>query len=142
MRRVGEDFPPDRKPDDRRFRPEQRLRRRRDFDNAFTSGIRLNAQVVTIILRPNGSDHSRLGLSVSRRVARHAVARHRLKRHIRESFRHNAARLTGLDVVVVARSGAPKMDSQRFRSLLAGAWERADSRMRRSRVEKPATRDA
>ena len=102
----------------------------------------MNAQVVTIILRPNGTDHSRLGLSVSRRVVRHAVARHRLKRQIRESFRHNAGRLAGLDVVVIARSGAQTMDSNRLRGVLARAWERAHSRMRRERAGTPAKRDA
>ena len=134
MRRDGADSPPDRKPADRRFRPTQRLRRRRDFERIFSGGIRLNAHVLTIIVRPNDAGQSRLGLAVSRRVARRAVARHRLKRQIRESFRHNAERLAGLDVVVIAKSGAERMDSKRFRGALADAWERADGWTRRTRT--------
>ena len=132
MRRDGANSPPDRKPSDRRFRPEQRLRRRTDFGRVFSGGIRLNEQVVTIIVRPNGADQSRLGLAVPRRVARRAVDRHRLKRQIRESFRYSAERLAGLDVVVIARSGAEKMDSKHFRAVMARAWERAHGRVRRT----------
>ena len=97
---------------------------------------------MTIILCPNGAEHSRLGTSVSRRVARRAVARNRIKRQIRESFRHNAERLKGLDVVVIARSGAQTMDSNRLRHVLARAWERADSRVRRAGTPTRETRSA
>ena len=85
---------------------------------------------MTIIVRPNGAEQSRLGLAVPRRVARHAVVRHRLKRQIRESFRHTAEHLAGLDIVVIAKSGAGTMDSKRFRGVLAKAWERAAGRVR------------
>ena len=87
---------------------------------------------MTLVLRPNGANHPRLGLAVPRRAVRGAVARHRLKRWIRESFRHHAEHLTGIDIVVIARSGADKMDSKRFRNLLASAWARAGARVRRS----------
>ena len=92
----------------------------------------MNTQVVTIVVRPNGADHPRLGLAVPRRVARRAVVRNRLKRRIRESFRHHAEGLAGLDVVVLARTGAEKMDSERFGRLLARQWERAGRLQRRT----------
>ena len=80
---------------------------------------------MTLVLRPNGVNHPRLGLAVPRRAVRGAVARHRLKRRIRESFRHHTEHLAGLDIVVIARSGAEKMDPKRFRDVLARAWLRA-----------------
>lgn len=129
-RRDEPDSLPECGPTDRRFRPKHRLRRRNDFAKVFSGGIRLNTQVVTIVVRPNGADHPRLGLAVPRRVARRAVARNRLKRRIRESFRHHAERLVGLDVVVLVRPGAEKMDSKRFGGLLARQWERAGRRHR------------
>ena len=124
VRRDETDSPPERNSTDRRFRPKYRLRRRKDFAKVFSGGIRLNARVVTTVVRPNGVNHPRLGLAVARRSARRAVARHRLKRRIRESFRHHAGRLGGLDVVVIVNPGAEKMDSKRFRELLAQQWER------------------
>ena len=81
--------------------------------------------VVTVVVRPNDAPHPRLGLAVPRRVARRAVVRHRLKRQIRESFRHNTERLSGLDIIVLTRPGAEKMTSTRMRGLLARAWDRA-----------------
>lgn len=105
------------------------MRKRKEFTRILSGGTRLNAQVMTLVLRPNGAHHPRLGLSVPRRAVRRAVARHRLKRWIRESFRHHTEHLAGLDIVVIARSGAEKMDSKRFRSLLARAWTRASAKV-------------
>lgn len=105
------------------------MRRRKDFTQAFCGGVRLNAGVVAIIVRPNGMSHPRLGLAVARRVVPLAVVRHRLKRRIRESFRHNAARLGGLDVVVLARPGVEKMKPERLADLLERLWVRAACRL-------------
>ena len=116
---------PERALSDRRFGPERRLRLRSDFAKVFSGGIRLNTRVVTIIVRPNGMDHPRLGFAVARRVVSRAVARHRLKRLIRESFRHSTERLGGLDVVVLARSGVEMMEPRHLGQLLEQQWERA-----------------
>ena len=105
------------------------MRRGKDFTQAFSGGIRLNAEVVTIIARPNGMSHPRLGLAVARRVVPLAVARHRLKRRVRESFRHNVERLGGLDVVVLARPGVEKMKPERLTNLLERLWERTAHRL-------------
>ena len=131
VRREGADSLPEHKLPVRRFGPERRLRRRKDFARIFSGGFRLNLQVVTIVARPNGADHPRLGLAVSRRVARRAVVRHRLKRHIRESFRHHAEHLAGLDIVVLANSGAQKMDSRQLGGLLTRGWNRVAGMGRR-----------
>lgn len=51
-------------------------------------------------------DASRLGLTVSRKVGG-AVARNRVKRRVREWFRHTRSAFGApLEVVVIARSGA------------------------------------
>ncbi|MCY4348454.1 MAG: ribonuclease P protein component [Thiotrichales bacterium] len=131
MRRDDTDSLPEGEFSDRRFRPEFRLRQRKEFKRVLSGGTRLNAQVMTFVLRSNGTHHPRLGLAVPRRAVRRAVVRHRLKRRIRESFRHHTEHLAGLDIVVIARAGAGKMDSKRFRALLASAWVRASATARR-----------
>ena len=88
------------------------------------------------MVRPNHVDRPRLGLAIGRRIVPRAVARHRLKRLIRESFRHDIERLRGLDVVVLGRSGIEAMESGRLRRLLARQWERA-ARMRHPTVAEP-----
>ena len=84
-----------------------------------------------IVVRPNGATHPRLGLAVARRVMSRSVDRHRLKRLVRESFRHNIERLRGLDIVVIANPGVEKIQSRAFSELLARLWERVARRMHR-----------
>lgn len=55
----------------------------------------------------NGGDGSRLGMAVSRRAMRRAVARNRYKRLAREVFRQHRSLLPAtLDLVLVARKAA------------------------------------
>ncbi len=48
----------------------------------------------------NGREHGRLGLSVGLKAAGSAVARNRIRRQVRESFRLHQHHLAGLDIVV------------------------------------------
>lgn len=68
--------------------------------------------------RPNGLAWSRLGLTVSRRVAG-AVGRNLIKRRLREAFRLAGGRLPeGIDLVVVARPGALDTDTAQTAQLM------------------------
>lgn len=62
--------------------------------------------------------HARLGISVSRRVSPKAVVRNRIKRQIREVFRHYQQELAGLDVVVLAQAGAGARTNPELRASL------------------------
>ncbi len=53
----------------------------------------------------------RLGITASRKVG-NAVVRNRLKRAVREWYRGNRSKLAeGVDIVVIARPGAARLDS-------------------------------
>ncbi|HHI96291.1 MAG TPA: ribonuclease P protein component [Thermodesulfatator atlanticus] len=73
---------------DEKFRPEERLRRRKEFDRVYQQGKRLYLPYLKILLVPNELGYTRLGLSVSRKFGK-AVKRNRAKRILREVFRRN-----------------------------------------------------
>ena len=58
----------------------------------------------------NDLPHSRLGISVSKRVG-NSVVRHTFARRIREIFRkYNSETVQGKDIIIVARNFAAKAD--------------------------------
>ncbi|MFH1057925.1 MAG: ribonuclease P protein component [Pseudomonadota bacterium] len=84
---------------------DRRLRSRRQY-LALSRARRVGGRPFLFLWRPNGLAFSRLGLTVSRRVAG-AVGRNRVKRRLREAFRRSGQALPqGVDLVVVARPGA------------------------------------
>jgi ribonuclease P protein component len=68
--------------------------------------------------------HAQLGVTVSRRVSPKAVARNRIKRQIRESFRQHQHELSGLSLVVTAHPAAHAKDNAQLRASLSKHWER------------------
>ena len=84
-----------------RYGPRRRLRSAREFDAVFKRGRRFPGRLFLVVVAENTQRSDRLGLAVSRRVGG-AVARSRVRRLLRESFRRLAPRgTTGLDIVVV-----------------------------------------
>jgi ribonuclease P protein component len=88
-----------------RFTRQQRLLRPGDFSRVMAEAQRSSDSLFTVLARENALQRARLGLAISRKAARRAVDRNRIKRIARESFRHcghNAA----VDVIVFARRPA------------------------------------
>jgi putative membrane protein insertion efficiency factor len=75
-----------------------RLTGRNAFAGVFAQPIKSSDRYFTVLARANVLGYPRLGLAISRKVAKSAVARNRIKRIVRESFRHHqpSAGWTGL----------------------------------------------
>ena len=88
-------------------------RRGRKFADAFFS----------LSVLANHETCPRLGLSIATRTFGTAVARNRIKRLTRESFRLNQHSLPPVDVTVSARAAAGKATLQDLRESLEKHWK-------------------
>ncbi|MCB1057938.1 MAG: ribonuclease P protein component [Acidobacteria bacterium] len=84
-----------------RFRKEDRLRRRADYQHCYRQGRRRHGPLATLHYVPNALAHPRLGITATRKVGG-SVVRQRLKRRIREIYRRWPGRgdLPAADLVV------------------------------------------
>jgi ribonuclease P protein component len=101
------------------------------FQRVFEARCSAADRLLVVYVAANEFDHSRLGLSVGRRVG-NAVGRNLIKRLIREAFRLDQHDLpSGYDVVCVAkRINEPDLEAYRvsLRKLTSAAVRRWQAR--------------
>jgi len=81
----------------------------------------------TVLYKGNGSRSARLGLAISKRHCKLAVGRNRLKRAVRESFRHYRTDLRGLDIVVLNQPAAMRASNKELADSLRKHWQRCQT---------------
>ena len=109
---------------DLKFASQFRLVNSNDFRLVFEANqLKVSHPNYLILSRYNDCRHARLGLVVSKKNIPTAVARNRLKRVIRESFRLNHS-LGGLDAVFLVRGGIRSLSPIEINLLLQRAWVR------------------
>ena len=110
-------------PGSTRFPRRARLTEASDYGQVFKQcSYRLSDRWFTLLANPNEVDQPRLGLAISRKVVRNAVARNRIKRVIRESFRHWQTRLGTQDIVILGRAGVSTQPNQVLDAALDKLW--------------------
>lgn len=103
-----------------------RIKTKGEFDYVFEKPYRSSNRCFTALARPNQNSCARLGLIISKRCAKSAVQRNRIKRLIRESFRHSQESLAGLDIVVIGKHAAVSKTSHEIFTLLNKQWVELD----------------
>ncbi|HWM27200.1 MAG TPA: ribonuclease P protein component [Woeseiaceae bacterium] len=97
------------------------------FERVFARASRSRDNFFTVLSRENGKDYARLGLAISKKHCRRATGRNRLKRLVRESFRHHQSHLAGLDVVVLGQPGTSRANNKVLFDSLAAHWQKTRS---------------
>jgi ribonuclease P protein component len=83
-----------------RFFSRYKLSKTDEFSSVFSFRRRVNSKYLTVFYMPNSLDHMRIGIVVSKKLARHAVTRNYIKRVMRELFRLNCQSMHAMDIVV------------------------------------------
>lgn len=100
-----------------RLQKHNKLLKAADFDRVFDKSVRSSDRYFTVLARPNDYKHPRLGLAISKRKARLAVGRNRLKRLIRENFRLTQQSVCADYVVMAGTQGVSATNKELFDSL-------------------------
>lgn len=105
-----------------RFPRSVRLLTRADYGRVFAKPMRASDGCFTVLARPNGLPTARIGLAIAKKHAARAVARNRIKRIARETFREVQQDLAGLDLVILSRHGTQACSSSELRASLVKQW--------------------
>lgn len=101
-----------------------RVRARAEFDRVFADGRRVATPLLALHLLMDAAP-PRLGLAVSRKVDPRAVGRNRIKRQLRERFRHLRAQLAPGAYVFVARPPARRATNAELLAAMEDLLRRA-----------------
>ena len=93
-----------------------------NYSFVFDKAERFGNYSFTVLARPNDLTHPRLGLAVSKKCAKRAVDRNRIKRLFRESFRINQHKLPSVDIIAMCKPSAIKLSNHEMHQQIEKQW--------------------
>ncbi|MCB1666890.1 MAG: ribonuclease P protein component [Porticoccaceae bacterium] len=112
------------------FSRENRLLNSKEFQAVFDhNDYRVANPNLLLLAKPNFLGHPRLGMVVAKKNIRRAVDRNRVKRVVRETFRHRQQKLGGVDVIFLARKGMGDLPREQQTELLEKSWRKLAGRL-------------
>jgi ribonuclease P protein component len=104
----------------------RRLHTRADFERVRREGRSWSHQLLVLVVCPNASDVTRVGVAAGKRVGS-AVVRNRAKRLLREAMRQVGPRVqAGWDLILIARAAIVPVKMQDVAAALEGLLRQAD----------------
>ena len=112
------------------FGKNSRLLKAGEFKAVFDhASLKVSDKFILFLARPNGLSHSRLGMIVAKKNIRKAAQRNRVKRIVRESFRHQKKYALSIDVIFLARKELAQLDNQSMNQQLDELWNRINKKV-------------
>ncbi len=90
------------------FPKSARLRKRSEFIQLASAKHKTAVRGFLVVWQENSFQTARIGITASKKIGC-AVVRNRVKRYLREFFRHNRFRMAAVDVNVIARRDSAQM---------------------------------
>ena len=84
--------------------PKSRRLIKPEVELLLRDGARLNQDALGLRLLQNDRAFGRIAIAVPKRILKRAVDRNRIKRAIREAFRHHDVRVANVDLLITLRS--------------------------------------
>jgi ribonuclease P protein component len=107
------------------FGKSKRLLNASEYSAVFDAAeFKVSEKTVLCLARRSQLNQPRVGLVIAKKNVRLAVQRNRVKRVIRESFRHNATTLHSCDIVILARRGLGDLKNPEMNQLLMRIWQK------------------
>jgi ribonuclease P protein component len=103
---------------------EERITKPRQYAEVYGKGKSYPSELIVLRTLPNNLDHSRYGLSVSKKVG-NAVTRNKLKRRLREINRIELIK-PGWDMVYILRPSAAKASFTSLKTAVETLLTKAD----------------
>lgn len=98
------------------------------IDFKLAKPLKISHRYFLISYQANDKPHAKLGVIVSKRMAKLAVTRNQVKRIVRESFRLNQHKLSGYNFIVIAKQHCDKVNKLELREGVESLWQRLISR--------------
>jgi ribonuclease P protein component len=102
------------------------------YQRVFAEPTRVSNKAITLLARANENGFPRLGLAISKKCARRAVQRNRIKRLVRESFRMRQNELPAIDIVVLCRPVSVQLSNQELTDGVEQLWHRLKKQCEKS----------
>ncbi len=93
-----------------------------DYNQVFDKAVRSSDRYFTVLARPNDLQYARLGMAFTKKRVKLAVARNRLKRLSRESFRLTQDKFSA-DYVILAGTQCLKATNKQLFYSLEQHWQ-------------------
>lgn len=109
------------------FSRAERLLSKQDFQSVFDQPFKITHASLLALFKSNQQAQAKLGIMIAKHIVKSAVDRNRIKRIIRESFRHHKTVLKGFDIIVLLRgknSLIQKQDKKALRNETDKLWQR------------------